>query len=171
MTPIQQGTQGQSMSGAIDRRLTELGIALPPPAAPVASYVPWTKTSAGGVDQVWIAGQGPFQDGELHFNGRVGDTVSLADAVACARIVGLNILAQVRDALDGDLDRVVRCVKLGGFVCCTPDFTDQPKVINGASDLMVEVFGDMGRHARFAVGAPVLPMNTSVEIDAVFEVA
>jgi enamine deaminase RidA (YjgF/YER057c/UK114 family) len=155
------------MAGVIDGRIRELGIKLPPPAAPVASYVPWTRTG----NQVWIAGQGPFQDGELHYNGRVGDTVSLDDAVACARIVGLNILAQLKDALDGDLDRVTRCIKLGGFVQCTPDFTDQPKVINGASDLMVEVFGDAGRHARFAVGAPVLPMNTSVEIDAIFEAA
>ncbi len=158
------------MAGRIDGRLADLGIDLPPPMAPVASYVPWTKTRAGGVKQVWIAGQGPFQDGALHYNGCVGDTVSLDDAIVCARIVGLNILAQTKDALDGDLDRVVRCIKLGGFVCCTPDFTDHPKVINGASDLMVEVFGEAGRHARFAVGAPVLPMNTSVEIDAIFEI-
>ena len=155
------------MAGVIERRLAELGVVLPPPAAAVASYVPWTRTG----NQVWIAGQGPFQDGALHYNGRVGETVTLEEAVACARIVGLNILAQVKDALGGDLDRVTRCIKLGGFVNCTADFTDQPKVINGASDLMVEVFGDAGRHARFAVGAPVLPMNTSVEIDAIFEVA
>ena len=159
------------MAGRIDRRLEELGIELPPAAAPVASYVPWTKTTSGAAEQIWVAGQGPFLNGELHYNGRVGDTITLDDAVVCARIVGLNILAQLRDALDGDLDRVARCVKLGGFVCCTPEFTDQPTVINGASDLMVDVFGDAGRHARFAVGAPILPMNTSVEIDAVFEVA
>ncbi len=112
-----------------------------------------------------------MQDGELLYCGCVGDTVSVEDAVACARLIGLNILAQVKDAVGGDLDRVTRCIKLGGFVHCKPDFTEQPKVINGASDLMVAVFGDAGRHARFAVGAPALPMNISVEIDAIFEVA
>ena len=155
------------MAGMIEQRLAELGIELPPPATAMASYVPWTRTA----NQVWIAGQGPLQDGELLYCGCVGDTVSVEDAVACARLIGLNILAQVKDAVGGDLDRVTRCIKLGGFVHCKPDFTEQPKVINGASDLMVAVFGDAGRHARFAVGAPALPMNISVEIDAIFEVA
>ena len=115
-------------------------------------------------------GQGPFLDGKLHYNGRLGETLTVEDGRACARIVGLNVLAQLKAACGGDLDKVVRCVKLGGFVNATPDFTQHPEVINGASELMIEVFGEAGRHARFAVGAPVLPMGTSVEIDAVFEI-
>ena len=100
----------------------------------------------------------------------VGADVSVETAVAAARLTGLNLLAQVMDALRGDLDRVAQVVKLGGFVQCGPDFTDHPKIINGASDLMVEVFGEAGRHARFAVGAPSLPFATSVEIDGIFEI-
>ena len=154
------------MAGRIDARLEELSIRLPDAAAPAANYVPWRI--AGNL--VHIAGQGAFWDGKLMYNGRVGDDVSLDDAIHAARYVGLNLLAQLKAACGGDLDRVVQCVKLGGFVNCTPDFTDQPKVINGASDLMVEIFGDAGKHARFAVGAPSLPMGISVEIDAIFEI-
>ncbi|MCW5773629.1 MAG: RidA family protein [Rhodospirillaceae bacterium] len=155
------------MAGRIERRMAERGIVLPPPMGAVATYVPYVVTGA----HVWIAGQGPFMDGKLHYNGRLGDTLTVEDGRACARIVGLNVLAQLKAACGGDLDRVVRCVKLGGFVNSTADFTQHPEVINGASDLMIEVFGEAGRHARFAVGAPVLPMGTSVEIDAVFEIA
>lgn len=154
------------MTGKIEARLKELDIKLPPAMGPMAAYTPWTR--AGGL--VFIAGQGPFLDGELHYNGRVGETLNVAEAKKCARIVGLNVLAQVKAACGGDLDKVVRCVKLGGFVNSTPDFGDHPEVINGASELMIEVFGEAGRHARFAVGMPVLPMNTSVEIDAVFDI-
>lgn len=154
------------MSGSIDARLADLGITLPEPMGAMANYTPYVRTG----NLLWIAGQGPFMDGEMHYNGTLGDTVSLEDGQACARIVALNIITQARAALDGDLDRIVRFVKLGGFVNCTTDFIDQPKVINGASDVIVEIFGDKGKHARFAVGAPSLPMNTSVEIDAVIEV-
>jgi enamine deaminase RidA (YjgF/YER057c/UK114 family) len=155
------------VAGRIEQRLAERGIVLPPPMRAMANYVPYTVTGR----LVWIAGQGPFLDGKLHYNGRLGANLTIDDGRACARIVGLNILAQLKAACGGDLDRVVRCVKLGGFVNSTPDFTQHPEVINGASELMIEVLGDAGRHARFAVGAPTLPMGTSVEIDAVFEIA
>jgi enamine deaminase RidA (YjgF/YER057c/UK114 family) len=152
--------------GLIDKRLAELGIVLPKPAQPVATYVPWVRTG----NLVYISGQGAMKDGKLQYTGRVGDTVSLEDAIASARLTGINIITHLRDACGGDLDRVKRIVKLLGFVNCTPTFGDQPKVINGASDLMVEVFGDKGRHARSAVGAPSLPFNLSVEVEAIAEI-
>ena len=155
------------MTGAIDARLRDLGIELPEAAAPAANYVPYVISG----DLVFLAGQVTFWNGELKFIGKVGTDFSVDEGQAAARMVGLNIIAQMKAACAGDLDRVRRCVKLGGFVNCPADFTDQPKVINGASDLMVEVFGDKGRHARFAVGASVLPMNVAVEIDAIFEIA
>ncbi len=154
------------MTGAIDARLRELGIDLPQAAAPAANYVPYVISG----NLVFIAGQVTFWNGELKFIGKVGADYSVDEGQAAARLVGLNIIAQVKAACAGDLDRVRRCVKLGGFVNCPADFTGQPQVINGASDLMVDVFGDKGRHARFAVGASVLPMNVAVEIDAVFEI-
>jgi enamine deaminase RidA (YjgF/YER057c/UK114 family) len=152
--------------GLIDKRLAELGIELPKPAQPVATYVPWVKTG----NLVYISGQGAMKDGKLQFTGRVGDTVSLEDAIASARLTGINIITHLRDACGGDLDRVKRIVKLLGLVNCTPAFGDHPKVINGASDLMVEVFGDKGRHARSAVGAPSLPFGLSVEVEAIVEI-
>jgi enamine deaminase RidA (YjgF/YER057c/UK114 family) len=155
------------MTGRIERRLAERGIVLPPAMRAMANYVPYTVTGR----HVWVAGQGPFLDGKLHFNGRLGDTLTIDDGRACARIVGLNVLAQLKAACGGDLDRVVRCVKLNGFVNSTPDFTQHPEVINGCSELMIEVFGEAGRHARVAVGAPTLPMGTSVEIDGLFEIS
>lgn len=154
------------MAGKIEQRLAERGIVLPPAMRAMANYVPYTVTGK----HVWVAGQGPFLDGKLHYNGRLGESLTIDDGRACARIVGLNILAQAKVACGGDLDKVVRCVKLNGFVNSTPDFTQHPEVINGCSELMIEVFGEMGRHARVAVGAPTLPMGTSVEIDAVFEI-
>ena len=155
------------MAGTIDARLAELGIAVPAAPAPAANYVPWVVTG----NLVFVAGQVPFENGEMRFVGKVGADYSVAEGQACARLVGLNILAQLKAACGGDLDRVVRCVKLGGFVNCPRDFTDQPAVVNGASDIMVEVFGEGGRHARFAVGAPSLPLGAAVEIDAIFEIA
>jgi enamine deaminase RidA (YjgF/YER057c/UK114 family) len=152
--------------GLIDKRLAELGIVLPKPAQPVATYVPWVKTG----NLVYISGQGAMKDGKLQYTGRVGDTVSLEDAIASARLTGINIITHLRDACGGDLDRVKRVVKLLGLVNCTPTFGDHPKVINGASDLMVEVFGDKGRHARSAVGAPSLPFGLSVEVEAIVEI-
>lgn len=144
-----------------DKRLEELGITLPQPAAPVASYVP--VVIAGGFAHV--SGQLPFVDGAL-VTGRLGEDVSTEDGMAAARACGLMILAQLKAAL-GSLERVERVVKLGAFVNSTADFTDQPKVANGASDLMFEVFGDAGKHARAAVGVPSLPLGAAVEVDAV----
>jgi enamine deaminase RidA (YjgF/YER057c/UK114 family) len=152
--------------GLIDKRLAELGIALPTPAKPVATYVPWVRTG----NLVFISGQGAVRDGKIEYTGKVGDTLSVEDAIASARLTAINVIAHLRDACGGDLDRVKRIVKLLGFVNCTPTFGEQPKVINGASDLMVEVFGDKGRHARSAVGAPALPFNLSVEVEAIAEI-
>ncbi len=155
------------MAGRIDARLAELGIELPTPAKPVANYVSYVRTG----NLVFVAGQVPFQNGIVEHVGKVGDDVTLKRANEGARLSGLGLLAQVREACEGDLDRVVRVVQLRGFVSSANDFTDQPKVINGASDLMVEVFGEAGRHARTAISVNVLPLNSAVEIDAVFEVA
>ncbi len=155
------------MAGKIDARLAELGIELPKAAAPAANYVPFTRTG----NLVFISGQGAFRDGAFEYLGRVGEDLSLEEAQQSARLVGLNLIAQMKEACDGDLDRVARVVKLGAFVNSTADFKDQPKVVNGASDLMVEVFGEAGKHARFAVGAPTLPLGFSVEIDAVVEIS
>jgi enamine deaminase RidA (YjgF/YER057c/UK114 family) len=150
---------------SIADRLAELGIELPKPAAPVASYVP--VVVAGGLAHV--SGQLPFIDGGL-VTGRLGEDVDLDLGARAARACGLMILAQL-DAALGSLDRVARVVKLGAFVNSAPGFTDQPKVANGASDLMVEVFGDAGRHARSAVGVPVLPLGAAVEVDAIVALA
>jgi enamine deaminase RidA (YjgF/YER057c/UK114 family) len=150
---------------SIAHRLAELGIVLPQPAAPVASYVP--VVVAGGLAHV--SGQLPFIDGAL-VTGRLGEDVDLDLGARAARACGLMILAQLNAAL-GSLDRVARIVKLGAFVNSAVHFTDQPKVANGASDLMVEVFGDAGKHARSAVGVPVLPLGAAVEVDAIVAVA
>lgn len=148
----------------IEARLAELGLVLPEPAAPVASYV--AAVQAGGL--LHISGQLPFVDGKL-VTGRLGEDVSLEQGADAARACGIMILAQAKKAL-GSLDRVKQVVKLGGFVSSTGDFTDQPKVVNGASDLMMAVFGDAGRHARSAVGVPVLPLGAAVEVDAILQV-
>lgn len=154
------------MSSRIEERLAELGLTLPAAAAPAANYVPWTRSG----DTLYIAGQLPFEDGKLGIKGDVGGTVSLEDGKRAARLCALNILAQAKAALDGDLDRVTRCLKLGAFVASAPGFGEHPQVVNGASDLMVEAMGDAGRHARFAVGVSGLPLNAAVEIDAILEV-
>lgn len=146
---------------SVDARLAELGIELPEAAAPVAAYVPVVVHD--GV--AYVSGQLPFVNGQL-VKGRLGENVPLEDGVAAARACGLMILAQLKAAL-GSLDRVERVIKLGGFVSSTADFEAQPKVANGASELMVEVFGDAGRHARSAVGVPVLPLSAAVEVDAI----
>jgi enamine deaminase RidA (YjgF/YER057c/UK114 family) len=148
----------------IDAKLAELGLTLPTAAAPVAAYVP--VVIAGGL--AYVSGQVSMRDGQL-IKGRLGEDVSLADGIEAARACGLMILAQLKAAL-GSLDRVERVVKLGAFVNSTPDFTDQPKVANGASELMQAVFGEAGRHARSAVGAPALPLGVAVEIDAIVAV-
>jgi enamine deaminase RidA (YjgF/YER057c/UK114 family) len=146
---------------SIQSRLAELGIVLPAAAAPVAAYVP--VVVAG--DLAHVSGQLPFVDGRL-VTGRLGEDVTLEQGVAAARACGLMILAQL-DAALGSLDPVERIVKLGAFVNSTAAFTDQPKVANGASELMAEVFGEAGKHARSAVGVPVLPLGAAVEIDAI----
>jgi enamine deaminase RidA (YjgF/YER057c/UK114 family) len=148
----------------VDAKLAELGLTLPVAAAPVAAYVPVVE--AGGL--AYVSGQVSFVDGAL-VKGRLGDDLTLEDGVRAAQGCGLMILAQLKAAL-GSLDRVERIVKLGGFVSCTGDFTDQPKVINGASELMVAVFGEAGKHARAAVGVPALPLGCAVEVDAVVSV-
>ncbi|MFT6556608.1 MULTISPECIES: RidA family protein [Sneathiella] len=154
------------MSGKIDAQLEKLGLVIPEAAAPAANYIPYTVSG----NLVFVSGQVPFVDGAITFQGKVGKEFTVEEGAECARVCALNILAQVKAACGGDLDRVTRCVKLGGFVNCVDGFAQQPTVINGASDLMVEVFGDAGRHARFAVGTNALPLNVAVEIDAVFEI-
>lgn len=148
----------------IDAKLAELGLVLPEAAAPVAAYVP--VVVAGGLAHV--SGQLPFLDDVL-VKGRLGEDVDIQKGYAAARACGLMILAQLRAAL-GSLDRVERIVKLGAFISSTADFTDQPKVANGASELMAAVFGDAGKHARSAVGVPVLPLGAAVEVDAIVAV-
>ncbi|GLK53895.1 MAG: hypothetical protein CMF76_00615 [Maricaulis sp.] len=151
---------------AIEARLAELGISLPEPVAPVANYVPFVRTG----NQVFLSGQvsiGP--DGLVA--GTLGGDMDLEAGQAAARLCGINLIAQMKAACEGDLERVKRVVRLGGFVAAAPSFTDIPKVVNGCSDLMVDVFGDKGRHARSAVSCPVLPLGAAVEVDAVFEIA
>jgi len=150
---------------SVEQRLKDLGITLPVPAAAVANYVPFVVTG----NLVFVSGQLPLENGKPAVQGKLGAELGVEDGVRAARLCGLGLLAQVR-AATGDLDRVKRVVRLTAFVASTPDFTDQPKVVNGASDLMVEVLGDAGRHARVAVGAPSLPLNVAVEIEGIFEI-
>jgi enamine deaminase RidA (YjgF/YER057c/UK114 family) len=156
-----------SMSGRVEKLLADKKIELPKAAAPVANYVP--VVIAGNL--AFVSGQVTVWNGEFKFVGKLGQEFDVAQGQQAARLCGLNVIAQLKAALDGDLDRVKRCVKLGVFVNSTDGFTDQPKVANGVSDLIVEVFGDAGKHARFAVGSNVLPLNVAVEVDAVFEIA
>ncbi|MBT4932854.1 MAG: RidA family protein [Rhodospirillaceae bacterium] len=155
------------MAGTIEQRLLDMGVELPKPAAPAANYIPYVISG----NLVFISGQVTMLNGELQYQGTVGDNFSVDDGYQAARICAINLLAQLKDACAGDLERVQQVVKLGGFVNCTADFTDQPKVINGASDLIAEVFGEAGKHARFAVGAPSLPLGVAVEVDGIFEIS
>lgn len=150
----------------IDDRLAALGLTLPTAPKPVAAYVP--SVLHGGL--LYISGQLPMVDGQLSCTGRVGQEVSLEAAQAAARVCTLNALSIARDAL-GDLDKIARIVKVGGFVSSAAGFTDQPKVINGCSELLGEIFGEAGRHARAAVGVNALPLNAAVEIEFVMAVA
>lgn len=154
------------MAGKIEAHITSLGLKLPGASTPVANYVPFVR--AGNL--LFISGQLPLVEGAVQHIGLVGAGISTEQAYEAAKICGLNLIAQAKAACGGDLDRVTRVVKLTGFVAAGPDFTDQPKVINGASDLMVEVFGDKGRHARSAVASPSLPMGISTEVEAIIEV-
>lgn len=154
------------MAGTIEARLAERGIVLPAAAAPVANYVPWVVTG----NLVFVSGQVTLVDGKPQYIGQLGKEFGVEDGAKAARLCAINILAQVKAAC-GDLDRVARCVRLTGFVNATPDFKDHPKVVNGASDLMVDAFGDKGRHARAAVGVASLPLGVAVEVDAIFALA
>lgn len=162
-------TPPEPLNGASDMsihaRIAELGITLPEPAKPVASYVSYVRTG----NQVLISGQ-LSNDANGGVKGTVGVDVTPEQAAEAARLCGVNLLAQINAAVDGDLDRVVRIVKLGAFVQAGPDFEAIPAVVNGCSDLMVQVFGDAGKHARSAVGVYKLPLGFAVEIDAIIEV-
>jgi enamine deaminase RidA (YjgF/YER057c/UK114 family) len=148
-----------------EEKIKSLGIDLPEIPKPLGSYVPFVRTG----NLVYLSGMLPLKDGRLLKTGRVGEAVSLDDAVLCARTAAINALAVLKSAV-GSLDNVKRCVKISGFVASSADFIDQPKVINGASDFLFEVFGDAGRHARAAVGVNILPLNSPVEVEFIFEV-
>jgi len=154
------------MANIIDQRLKELNIELDVASVPAGSYVPYVITN----NLVFISGQLPFIDGKLTIKGKVGDNVSLDDAVKMSEACAKALLSQLKAACNGNLDKVNKVVKLGGFVASAPNFTDQPKVINGASDLIVNIFGHKGKHSRFAVGVAALPLNVPVEIDGIFEI-
>ena len=149
------------MMGQVEARLRDLQIELTAPAAPAANYVPYIISGS----QLFVSGQLPFGPDGLAFTGKLGEDVDVATGQEAARLCAINILAQAKAAL-GDLDRVAQCIKLGGFVNAVPDFTDHPKIVNGASDLMVAALGDKGRHTRFAVGCGSLPLGAPVEVDA-----
>ena len=155
------------MAGTVDERLKSLGITLPDAPNPVANYIPWVRTG----NLVFVSGQLPLENGGIACVGQIAKDVTTDQGYVAARLCALNLIAQARTACDGNLDRVKRVVKLTGFVFCGPDFTDHPAVINGASDLMIQVFGDAGRHSRAAVGSSALPRGATVEVEAIFEVA
>ncbi|MGB9045772.1 MAG: RidA family protein [Pseudolabrys sp.] len=155
------------MAGSIEKRLSSLGVTLPTPAAPIANYVPSVRSG----NMLMVSGQICFgADGKLVAKGQLGAAVSIEDGQKAARACAINLLAQVKSAL-GDLDKVVRVVRLGGFINSAPGFTEGPKVMNGASDLMVEAFGEKGRHARNTVGVAALPADAAVEVEGMFEVS
>jgi enamine deaminase RidA (YjgF/YER057c/UK114 family) len=155
------------MTGKVESRLKDLGIQLPTPPAPVASYVPYVVSG----NLVFVSGQVTVAADGLKYVGTVGKEISVEDGKAAARLCAINLIAQVKAAAGGDLDRVKRCVKVTVFVNAVPGFAQHPEVANGASDLFVEVFGDAGKHARAAVGAGSLPRNVATEVEAVFELA
>ena len=155
------------MTGKVEQRLLKIGVTIPDAPSPAANYLPFTR--AGNL--VFVSGQVPFVDGKLEITGTVGENASVEDAQGQAKVCAINLLAQLKVACGGDLDRVVKVVKLGAFVASANDFFNQPIVVNAASDLMVEAFGEAGRHARFAVGSNALPLNCLVEIDGIFEIS
>jgi enamine deaminase RidA (YjgF/YER057c/UK114 family) len=155
------------MAGNVEKKLAELGIVLPEPVAPVANYVPFVRTG----NFLVVSGQLCLDaEGKLVAKGQLGGGVSIDEGIKAARACAINILAQLKGAL-GDLDKIARVVRLGGFINSAPGFPDGPKVMNGASDLMVAVFGDKGRHARTTVGVAALPLDAAVEVEAAFEAA
>ncbi len=155
------------MVGTVEKKLADLGVVLPTPANPLANYVPFVRTGNFMV----VSGQLCLDtEGKLVAKGQLGSTVSIEDGQKAARACALNVLAQIKAAL-GDLDKIARVVRLGGFINSVPGFADGPKVMNGASDLMVAAFGDRGRHARTTVGVAALPLDAAVEVEAAFEVS
>ncbi|KJC50467.1 endoribonuclease [Bradyrhizobium sp. LTSP885] len=154
------------MTSKIDARLTELGIELSAPGEPAGNYLPFVLTG----NLLFMSGQVPIEHGVRKYIGKLGREISVAEGQKAAALCVVNLLAKLKIACGGDLDRVRRCVKVVGFVNSAPEFCEQPKVINGASDLLVSVFGDAGRHARSAVGMGSLPSGVAVEIEAVFEI-
>jgi enamine deaminase RidA (YjgF/YER057c/UK114 family) len=155
------------LSDTFSERLQAMGLELPRAAAPAGAYVPWVRSGA----LLFVAGQLPVWNGELRYRGRIGTDLTLTQGQAAARLCALNVLAQVRDACAGDLSRLQRAVRLNGFVQTSPDFSDHPQVLNGASDLLLALLGDAGRHTRVAIGAVSLPRGAAVEIDGIFELA
>lgn len=154
------------MKTSVAQKLTDMKLELPPSNPPVANYVPFVISG----NLVIISGQLPMKDGKLQGIGKVGKDISIEEAQQHAKTCGLNLLSHLKAACGGNLDRVKRCVRLGVFVASAPGFTDQPKVANGVSDLMVEIFGDAGKHARAAVGVSELPFGVAVEVDGMFEI-
>lgn len=154
------------MSGRVEDHLKALQIELPSPSTPGANYVPFVRTG----NLLFLTGQLSQWNGERRFVGKLGREFRVEEGQQAARLCALNLMAHLRDALEGDLDRVTRCVRIAGFVNSTPDFTSQSQVVNGASDLFIQVFGEAGRHARMAVGVVALPYDVAVEVEAVFEV-
>jgi enamine deaminase RidA (YjgF/YER057c/UK114 family) len=149
-----------------EETLAKLGLTIPDLTPPVANFVPYVVTG----NLVYVSGQVPIRDGKAVFEGKLGREFSVEQGQEAARACALTVLSVIRHACGGDLDKVKRCVRLGGFVNSTPDFTAQPQVLNGASDLMVLVFGDRGRHARVAISVNSLPLGAAVEVDAIFEI-
>ena len=149
-----------------EENIKQLGIIIPDMPAPLANYVPYKVSD----NIVYVSGQGPAVNGELIYKGKVNEDISIEDGIKASELCCINIIAALKKSINGDWNRLDSFLKLGGFVNCKDDFFDQPKIINGASDLLVKIFGDQGRHARFAVGSNALPMNISVEIDAIIKI-
>ncbi len=151
---------------SFEENIMKLGINIPDMPAPLANYVPYKVSD----NVVYVSGQGPVLNGDLIYKGKVNEDISIEDGIKAAKLCCINIIAALKKSINGDWNRLDSFLKLGGFVNCNDDFYDQPKIINGASDLLVEIFGDQGKHARFAVGSNALPMNISVEIDAIIKI-
>ena len=151
---------------SFEENIMQLGINIPDMPAPLANYVPYKVSD----NVVYVSGQGPVLNGDLMYKGKVNEDISIEDGIKAAELCCINIIAALKKSINGDWNRLDGFLKLGGFVNCKDDFYDQPKIINGASDLLVKIFGDQGRHARFAVGSNALPMNISVEIDAIIKI-
>jgi len=151
---------------SFEENIMQLGINIPDVPVPLANYVPYKVSD----NVVYVSGQGPVLNGDLMYKGKVDEDISIEDGIKAAEICCINVIAALKKSINGDWKRLDGFLKLGGFVNCKDDFYDQPKIINGASDLLVKIFGDQGRHARFAVGSNALPMNISVEIDAIIKI-